>query len=97
MMLVGAWDILDRDVDGHLVKFGSVEYDSSFLHQLDDATTLLGLDRREGGGAHDAVLLSPGARGPDRRRLAGVRPVARRPHQLAVPRLPRQTTRVATR
>ena len=29
MLLVGAWDILDGDVDGHLVKFGSVEYDTS--------------------------------------------------------------------
>jgi hypothetical protein len=41
VMLVGAWDILDRQVDGQLVKFGSVEYDTSFLHQLDDATALL--------------------------------------------------------
>jgi peptidoglycan/LPS O-acetylase OafA/YrhL len=41
VMLVGAWDILDRDVGDHVVKFGSVEYDSSFLHQLDDATSLL--------------------------------------------------------
>ena len=43
VMLVGAWDILDRQVDGQLVKFGSVQYDTSFLQQLDDATTLLQL------------------------------------------------------
>jgi peptidoglycan/LPS O-acetylase OafA/YrhL len=54
VVLVGAWDILDRQVDGHLVKFGSVEYDSSFLHQLDDATTLLG-----SAGAKIVVLTTP--------------------------------------
>jgi hypothetical protein len=54
LMLVGAWDILDRDVDGHLVKFGSVEYDSSFLHQLDDATNLLAST-----GAKVVVLTTP--------------------------------------
>jgi len=41
MLLVGAWDVLDRQVDGKLVKFGSVEFDRSFLQQLDDATALL--------------------------------------------------------
>jgi hypothetical protein len=54
VMLVGAWDILDREVDGHEVKFGSVEYDASFLHQLDDATTLLGST-----GAKVVVLTTP--------------------------------------
>ncbi len=54
VMLVGAWDILDREVDGHLVKFGSVEYDTSFLHQLDDATTLLAST-----GAKVVVLTTP--------------------------------------
>ncbi len=54
MVLVGAWDILDREVDGHLVKFGSVEYDTSFLHQLDDATTLLAST-----GAKVVVLTTP--------------------------------------
>jgi hypothetical protein len=54
VMLVGAWDILDRQVDGHLVKFGSVEYDSSFLHQLDDATNLLAST-----GAKVVVLTTP--------------------------------------
>ena len=54
MLLVGAWDILDREVDGHLVKFGSVEYDTSFLHQLDDATTLLAST-----GAKVVVLTTP--------------------------------------
>jgi hypothetical protein len=41
VMLVGAWDILDREVDGKLVKFGTVDYDTSFLQQLDAATRLL--------------------------------------------------------
>ncbi len=54
VMLVGAWDILDREVDGHEVKFGSVEYDSSFLHQLDDATNLLAST-----GAKVVVLTTP--------------------------------------
>jgi peptidoglycan/LPS O-acetylase OafA/YrhL len=54
MMLVGAWDILDREVDGHLVKFGTVEYDTSFLQQLDDATTLLASR-----GAKVVVLTTP--------------------------------------
>jgi peptidoglycan/LPS O-acetylase OafA/YrhL len=54
VMLVGAWDILDREVDGHVVKFGSVEYDSTFLHLLDDATTLLGST-----GAKVVVLTTP--------------------------------------
>jgi len=54
VMLVGAWDILDREVNGHVVKFGSVEYDSSFLHQLDDATNLLAST-----GAKVVVLTTP--------------------------------------
>jgi hypothetical protein len=54
VMLVGAWDILDREVDGHVVRFGSAEYDSSFLHQLDDATNLLGST-----GAKVVVLTTP--------------------------------------
>ena len=41
VMLVGAWDILDREINGHLVKFGTVEHDAALLHQLDDATALL--------------------------------------------------------
>jgi peptidoglycan/LPS O-acetylase OafA/YrhL len=60
VMLVGAWDILDREVDGHLVKFGSVEYDTSFLHQLDDATNLL-----RSTGAKVVVLTTPFFSRPD--------------------------------
>ena len=54
MMLVGAWDILDREVDGNLVKFGTVSYDTAFLQQLDDATTLLASR-----GAKVVVLTTP--------------------------------------
>ena len=54
LMLVGAWDILDREVDGQTVKFGSVEYDRSFLQQLDDATRLLAAD-----GTKVVVLTTP--------------------------------------
>jgi hypothetical protein len=54
MMLVGAWDILDREVDGNLVKFGTVAYDTSFLQQLDDATALLASQ-----GAKVVVLTTP--------------------------------------
>ncbi len=77
LLLVGAWDILDREVDGQLVKFGTVEYDTSFLQQLDDATTLLASHGREGRRAHHAVLLAararrrrPAARGPSTTRGA---------------------------
>jgi peptidoglycan/LPS O-acetylase OafA/YrhL len=54
IMLVGAWDILDREVDGKSVPFGTVDYDSSFLTQLDEATTLLGSR-----GAKVVVLTTP--------------------------------------
>jgi hypothetical protein len=54
LMLVGAWDILDREVDGHTVKFGTVEYDRAFLQYLDDATRLLGST-----GAKVVVLTTP--------------------------------------
>jgi hypothetical protein len=54
VMLVGAWDILDRDVDGHTVKFGTVEYDRAFLQQLNDATNLLASQ-----GAKVVVLTTP--------------------------------------
>jgi peptidoglycan/LPS O-acetylase OafA/YrhL len=54
VLLTGAWDILDREVDGHLVKFGTAEYDSSFLQQLDAATSLLGST-----GAKVVVLTTP--------------------------------------
>jgi peptidoglycan/LPS O-acetylase OafA/YrhL len=60
VMLVGAWDILDREVNGHLVKFGSVEYDTTFLYQLDDATNLLGST-----GARVVVLTTPFFSRPD--------------------------------
>ena len=53
-MLVGAWDILDREVDGQTVKFGTVDYDRAFLQQLDDATRLLGAS-----GAKVVVLTTP--------------------------------------
>ena len=54
LVLVGAWDVLDREVDGRLVKFGSVDYDRSFLRQLDDATALLGSQ-----GAKVVLLTTP--------------------------------------
>jgi peptidoglycan/LPS O-acetylase OafA/YrhL len=54
VMLVGAWDILDRQVDGTMVPFGTVNYDKSFLQQLDDATTLLASQ-----GAKVVVLTAP--------------------------------------
>jgi hypothetical protein len=60
VMLVGAWDILDREVGGHVVQFGSVEYDTSFLHQLDDATTLLAST-----GAKVVILTTPFFSRPD--------------------------------
>ena len=88
LLLVGAWDILDRDVDGNVVKFGTVEYDKTFLQQLDAATSLLSSK-----GAKVVVLTTPffslsrAGRG-DRSRVAGVQPRARRPAQLALPRLP---------
>ena len=96
VMLVGTWDILDREVDGHEVKFGSVEYDSLFLHQLDDATNLLASTGAKVDRADHPVLLAPELRGPDRYAVARVRPVARRSHQLARTATSSTTTPAAT-
>jgi peptidoglycan/LPS O-acetylase OafA/YrhL len=59
-MLVGAWDVRDRVVDGRLVKFGTVEYDTTFLQLLDDATNLLASR-----GAKVVVLTTPYLSAPD--------------------------------
>ena len=88
LMLVGAWDILDREVDGHTVKFGTVEYDRSFLAAA--------RRRHHGCWPPTARRSSCSRRRSSRDRswwvravaVARVRPVARRPHQLALPRLP---------
>ena len=42
VILVGAWDVPDRMVDGEVLHFGTVEYDTYFLHELDEATTAMG-------------------------------------------------------
>ncbi len=54
VMLVGAWDVPDREVDGESLRFGTVAYDTYFLHELDEATTALGST-----GARVVVLTSP--------------------------------------
>ncbi len=42
VILVGAWDVPDRMVDGEVLRFGTVEYDTYFLHELDEATAAMG-------------------------------------------------------
>jgi hypothetical protein len=41
VMMVGAWDVLDREIDGRIVRFGTVEHDTLMLRHLDEASTLL--------------------------------------------------------
>jgi hypothetical protein len=41
IMLVGAWDVLDRRVNGEWLRFGTVEFDDAFLSALDTYTAAL--------------------------------------------------------
>jgi len=41
VLLVGAWDLLDRKVNGQWIRVGTVEYDDLLLSQLDQASQLL--------------------------------------------------------
>jgi peptidoglycan/LPS O-acetylase OafA/YrhL len=54
VMLVGAWDVLDRQLDGEWLRFGTPAYDSRFLSELDQSTLLLGSR-----GARVIVLTTP--------------------------------------
>ncbi len=60
VLLVGAWDILDRKVGDTWYKFGTVGFDQSFVSELDAATTLLGST-----GAKVIVLTTPFFSRPD--------------------------------
>jgi hypothetical protein len=54
VLLVGAWDLLDRKVDGQWLRIGTVEYDDYFLSQLDRVSQLL-----SSRGAKLVVLTTP--------------------------------------
>jgi peptidoglycan/LPS O-acetylase OafA/YrhL len=54
IMLVGAWDILDRKIDGQWYRPGTVEYDQLFLSELDRDTAAL-----TAGGRKLVVLTTP--------------------------------------
>jgi peptidoglycan/LPS O-acetylase OafA/YrhL len=54
LLLTGAWDVLDRRINGQWYRLGSVEYDNYFLTELDQATRLLSSE-----GAKVVVLTTP--------------------------------------
>jgi len=54
VLLVGAWDLLDRKVNGQWVRVGTVEYDNLLLSELDRASQLL-----TSRGARLVVLTTP--------------------------------------
>ncbi len=54
VLLVGAWDVYDRVVDGRTVAFGSARMERLLRHDLDDARRVLTRD-----GAHLLLLTTP--------------------------------------
>lgn len=54
VLLVGAWDLLDRKVNGQWLRVGTVEYDDYFISQLDQVSQLL-----SSRGAKLVVLTTP--------------------------------------
>ncbi len=54
VLLTGAWDLLDRKIDGRYYSPGTIEFDRYFLSELDLATQLLGAQ-----GARVVVLSTP--------------------------------------
>jgi peptidoglycan/LPS O-acetylase OafA/YrhL len=60
VLLTGAWDVLDREIDGTYYSPGSVPFDRYFLDELDRATALLGSQ-----GAKVVVLTTPFLSRPD--------------------------------
>jgi peptidoglycan/LPS O-acetylase OafA/YrhL len=54
VLLIGAWDVLDRRVDGRWVKPGDAAFDRFFLSELEDASRLL-----TSSGAQLVVLTTP--------------------------------------
>ena len=66
VLLTGAWDLLDRKINGQYYSPGTVTFDRYFLAELDRATELLASTGRRGRGAHHTVLLAPRAGGSDR-------------------------------
>ena len=99
VMLVGAWDILDRKVDGQTRASSAPSSTTRYVPAAARRGHALP-------GVHRAprwcVLTTPFFSAPElvgeeRALVARVRPVARRPHQLALPRLPGRRTRVGTR
>jgi hypothetical protein len=60
VMLVGAWDVLDRNIDGKWLRVGTEEHDRYFLQTVDYAVKLLGSQ-----GAKVVVLTTPYFSRPD--------------------------------
>jgi peptidoglycan/LPS O-acetylase OafA/YrhL len=60
VMLVGAWDVLDRRINGQWLKLGTPEHDAYFLQTVSDAVNLLGSR-----GAHVVILTTPYFSRPD--------------------------------
>jgi hypothetical protein len=60
VMLVGAWDVLDRRVNGQELRIGTPEHDVYFLATINEAVDVLGSR-----GAHVVVLTTPYFNRPD--------------------------------
>jgi peptidoglycan/LPS O-acetylase OafA/YrhL len=54
LLLVGAWDVYDRRIDGELLRFESPEFESHFRAQLEETFAAL-----SSGGAHVVFLTTP--------------------------------------
>jgi hypothetical protein len=56
VLLIGAWDMFDAQVNGHRIVYGSRESDRWLSALLDEAIRTLGNSGAKGGAAHRAVL-----------------------------------------
>jgi peptidoglycan/LPS O-acetylase OafA/YrhL len=54
VMLIGAWDVLDRQIDGQWFRLGTPEHEDYFVNEL-----VLAVDALASRGAHVALLTSP--------------------------------------
>ncbi len=54
VLLVGAWDVFDRQINGEWLRLGTVEYDRYFLSELDQASSMLAAQ-----GAKVVILTTP--------------------------------------
>ena len=87
VLLTGAWDLLDRKINGQYYSPGTRHVRPLLPRGARPRHAAARLDRARGRGAHHTVLLAPRAGGPDRAQLARVRAVACRPDQRPLSRL----------